>query len=205
MAGIAASQPPTRVNRRKSMRNAMFIFTALVIAGCSGPSYQNIQVGKFSGAIDVRWLNNDYFLFLPNKDDPFTFTRSDGRVIQPGSMYTDGGSIPRFGWGVKGFSPWSYAPGYMVHDWLFVAQHCDYAPDNDFTFQDSSLILAECLKTLMEADPSICSYFVFNTVYTGVKTPIAKNLWEHGACSPPVVTADDFGEDPGTLIMTIRF
>jgi hypothetical protein len=187
------------------MRHAILIYTALIIGGCTSPTYRNTPEGVFSGAIDVRWVKNDYFLFLPNKDDPFTFTRSDGRVIQPGNMYTDGGSVPRFFWGVKGFSPWSYAPVYMIHDWLFVAQHCGYSPDNEFTFEQSSLILAEAMKTVMETDNSTRSYFVFDTVVAAVKTPIAKRLWENGTCDPPILTPDSFGEDPGEFIMTIRF
>ncbi len=187
------------------MRNALTICIALVIAGCSSQAYRDTQEGAFSGAIDVRWIKNDYFLFIPNKDDPFTFTRSDGRTIQPGAMYTDGGSIPRFFWGVKGFSPWGYAPAYIVHDWLFVAQHCDYPPDNQFTFEESALILAEALKTIMETDTSTRSYFAFNSIYDAVKTPIAENLWDNGTCNPPIDNLDSFGEQPGKLIMTIRF
>ena len=33
-------------------------------------------------------------------------------------MYTDGGSIPRIAQAFNGFSPWGYAPAYMIHDWL---------------------------------------------------------------------------------------
>ena len=68
------------------------------------------------------------FLFVPDPRDPLVFRRADpqshGAVIQPGLMYTDGGSIPKIAQVFNGFSPWGYAPAYMIHDWLFVGRHC---------------------------------------------------------------------------------
>jgi hypothetical protein len=78
-------------------------------------------------------------------------------------MYTDGGSIPRFLWGVKGYSPWSYAPAYIVHDWLFEAHHCGYTPDNRYSFEDSVAVLAEGLKAVMEQNLEVRDYFVFDS------------------------------------------
>jgi hypothetical protein len=191
----------------RCMRLVHLAFIAVVVAGCASKPYREAHEGKFSGALDVRWVHNDYFVFLPNKDDPFTFKRKDGSVIRPGRMYTDGGSIPRFLWGIEGYSPWGYAPAYLVHDWLFEAQHCGYEPDNRYTFGDSVVVMGESLKTLMEASPEYRNYFVFDSVVASVASPIAKRLWEEGSCKTPPFDIRAVPEKalPGELIMTIRF
>ena len=106
--------------------------------------------------------------------------RTNGQSIRPGPMYTDGGSIPRFLWGIEGYSPWGYAPAYIVHDWLFVAQHCGYEPDNQHTFGDSVAVIAEGLKAVMETNTEVRNYFVFDGVVAAVGSPIAKRLWKNG-------------------------
>lgn len=189
------------------MRHMIIIVLVLVMSGCSTELYKNTGDGKFSGALDVRWVNNDYFLFLPNKDNPFTFTRPNGQSIRPGKMYTDGGSIPRFFWGVKGFSPWGYAPAYIVHDWMFEAQHCGYVPDNKYKFKDSVDVMAESLKAVMEQDTKVRDYFVFDSVVTAINSPIANRLWDKGSCKVPPVGMESLieGAEPGELLMTIKF
>jgi len=189
------------------MRFLPLFLLALAIAGCASKPYRETNEGKFSGALDVRWVKNDYFLFLPHKDEPFTFIRKDGTVIRPGPMYTDGGSIPRFLWGIKGYSPWGYAPAYIVHDWLFEAQHCKYEPDNKYTFDDSVALMAESLKAVMEANPEVRNYFVFDSVVAAIGSPIAQRVWDDGSCkAPPITIRMAPGEAPlGELIMTIRY
>ena len=133
--------------------------------------------------------------------------RSGGRVIRPGRTYTDGGSIPRFLWGIEGDSPWGYAPAYIVHDWLFEARHCGYAPDNQLTFEDSVTVMAESLKAIMEDNSEVRNFFVFDSVVTAVGSPIARRLWEKGSCKPPAfdILAVPETAPPGELLMTIRF
>ena len=64
-----------------------FVFVlALALTGCGSQLYRDTGHSQFSGAVDVRWVKNDYFRFIPNKDDPFSFTRQDGTIIRPGSM-----------------------------------------------------------------------------------------------------------------------
>jgi hypothetical protein len=149
--------------------------------------YGKLATGKFSGLPTVRWNGMDQFVYLPDMDTPFSFTTSNGRTITPASMETDGGSIPRILHGLSKFSPWGYAPGYMIHDWLFVAHKCDTEPDNTFTFAESATILAECLKTLMEVGftnhqgelvklPK--AEDTLYVIYKAVKSPIAKKLWD---------------------------
>jgi hypothetical protein len=189
------------------MRTSTLVTLSLMLSACASQPYRDTAPAKFSGALDVRWLKNDYFLFLPHKDEPLTLLRSDGSKIQPGRMYTDGGSIPRFLWGVEGYSPWGYAPAYIVHDWLFEAQHCGYEPDNRYTFQDSVKVMAESLKAVMESAPEVRNYFVFDSVVAAIGSPIAQRLWEKGSCQTPPVEIQAFPEkaEPGELLMTIRF
>jgi hypothetical protein len=118
-------------------------------------------------------------------------------------MYTDGGSIPRLLWSVPGFSPWGYGPAYIVHDWLFAAKHCADPAYAWVTFDDSARALGESIKTLMEQDIARKSPELLYLIVEAVKTPIAHDLWEHGACMVPPAGAvqDDIGAAP--VIMTI--
>lgn len=188
------------------MRLALLL-VALLVCGCASKPYRETPDGKFSGALDVRWIENDFFLFLPNKDKPFTFARANGKSIQPGAMYTDGGSIPQVLWGVKGYSPWGYAPAYIVHDWLFEAHHCGYAPDNQYTFADSVSVIAEGLKAVMEKNTGTRNYFVFDSVVVAVGSPIAKGLWDKGTCKAPPAKLKFLPDEPppGELLLTIDF
>ncbi|MCE6977272.1 DUF1353 domain-containing protein [Pseudomonas frederiksbergensis] len=190
------------------MRFLILILLVFTLEACAPMSYRKTDEGRFNGALDVRWIKNDYFLFVPSKDDPFRFTRANGEVIRPGPMYTDGGSIPRFLWGVNGYSPWGYAPAYIIHDWLFVAHECGYSGYKDYSFKNTHIVLAEGLKAVMEASPEIRSYFVFESVVAAVSSPIAKRLWDQGECNAPVafdLQSVPEKTPPGELLMTIRF
>jgi len=179
----------------------------ITLSSCASESYRDTPSGNFSGALDVRWIRNDYFVFIPDEKEPLTFTRKDGTTITPKKMYTDGGSIPRFLWGVKGLSPWGYAPAYIVHDWLFEAQHCGYEPDNKFSFDDSVSLMAETMKTVMEISPEVRSYFVFDSVVAAIGSPIAEKIWNGGSCNKPFLNTQDLPLDiqEGELLMTIKF
>ena len=189
------------------MRIVQVFFLIACLVGCASQPYRETPSAKFSGALDVRWVKNDYFLFLPNKDDPLTLVRENGTSIRPGRMYTDGGSIPRFLWGIKGYSPWGYAPAYIVHDWLFEAHQCNQAPDNTYTLSDSVSVMAESLKAVMEANPEVRNYFVFDSVVAAISSPIAERLWDKGICKSPPFDIQIFPDDnpPGDLLMTIKF
>jgi hypothetical protein len=178
-----------------------------ILGACGSQPYRETAVSKLSGALDVRWIRNDYFLFLPNKDNPLTLQRADGSFIRPGPMYTDGGSIPRFLWGVEGLSPWGYAPAYVMHDWLFEAKHCNHEPDNHYSFADSVSVMAESLKAVMEADIHVRNYFLFDSIVGAVGTSMAKGIWERGTCDRPGMDIRALpGEaDMGELITTIQF
>lgn len=77
--------------------------------------YPDFSVGKFEGEPFLVWVQPNIFRMEP-QPKPFRFIRSDGEVIEPGKMFTGGGSIPRALWFVKDLSPWAYAPAFLVHD-----------------------------------------------------------------------------------------
>jgi hypothetical protein len=189
------------------MRFIVFL-SVLFVCGCASKPYIDTADSKFVGDLEVRWVENDYFLFLPKEGNPLRLIRPNGqRPIQPGPMYTDGGSIPQALWGFPGLSPWGYAPAYVVHDWLFEAHHCGYAPDDQYSFDDSVTVIAEGLKAIMESDPRTRNQFVFDAVVGAVGSPVAKNLWDKGKCKPPPANAMTIekGKPPGILIRTFEF
>ena len=169
-------------------------------------TYTRTKLGEFSGALDVRWIKPDRFIYVPNKDDPFRFKAGDGRLIVPATMYTDGGSIPRLFWNVPGYSPWGYAPAYIVHDWLFEAHRCKVPEYSNVTFDQSATTLAEGIKTLMESGVAPQDEQTLVTIYEAVRTPLARRIWDaSNACNPPAGAGFSINDQPpGELLMTIR-
>lgn len=204
---------PTPALAPRTLAWVLALAPGLVLGGCGSPRYRATPEARFEGALEVRWIKNDYFVFVPNPDEPFALVRANGSRIQPGPIYTDGGSLPRFLWGVKGYSPWGYAPAYVVHDWLFEEHRCN--AQLGYSFEDSVQLMAEGLKAVMEAAPEVKNGFVFESVVAAVESPIARRLWEQGACNkPPTFSAapsksgmppPPSAPAPGELLMTIRF
>jgi hypothetical protein len=170
----------------------------LTLLGCGLVDFNKAPVGRFDGALFVMWvgetqggLGDGRFVFVPS--DTFTRVMPDGReqVILPEMMYTDGGSIPAIAQVFNGFSPWGYAPAYMIHDWLFVARKClndGQATEGEkavagVSFQDSAEIAAEAIKTLIavgKVAPNDVAPGVISSVVAG---PEAQRLWDaKGAC-----------------------
>jgi hypothetical protein len=176
------------------------LITTVVCTGCGHLTYNQTKIGKFEGSLDVRWIKPDQFIYIPDKENPLRFTTANKKVIQPRKMYTDGGSIPRLFWGVPGYSPWGYAPSYVIHDWLFEAHHCGLSDYKDITFEDSATILAEGIKTLMESGKAPKEEIILWVIYEAVRTPIAKSLWDASDACHPVEEAAGV---PGELILRI--
>ena len=131
----------------------LFLLVVFVLSGCTqidqiDTFYSSLKVGKFSGEVNVQWIDFDKFVFTPSLDKPFTFTRYNGETIIPQKMFTDGGSIPYPLRAFKQYSPWGYAPAYIIHDWLYTQKRCGL--EGTYTFEETSRILAEAVKTLME-------------------------------------------------------
>ncbi len=156
-------------------------------AGCSNIQYMTTNEGSLTGKIIVQWIEMDEFIFLPDKDDPLTFVRDNGNndIITPGKMHTDGGSIPKPLQAFRSFSPWGYAPAYMIHDWLFVMKLCEYDGFEKYDYKIAADILAEVIKTMMEQKEQFeQNTLAFYSIYKAVSSPVAKNLWENGECEP---------------------
>ena len=183
-------------------RTILFCLALLTLTGCGAVNYDDTKPGTFTGSLFVMWvgegdrLGDGTFVFVPNPDNPLTFTRADGsgvvQDITPGMMYTDGGSIPRVGQLFNGFSPWGYAPAYMVHDWIFVARHClndgmasaDEQKMAPITFQESAEVIAEAIKGLIETDKVQANDVAPRVISGAVAGPLTYNRWVvKGACN----------------------
>lgn len=113
--------------------------------------------GVIKGHPCVEWKQPDKFVYVRSKNPDFCFTRPNGEKIQPGSIETDGGSIPRFLWSQRSYSPWTYAPAYLVHDWLYEAHRRKVPAGTDpkgnelfYTKEQADWIMAEIIKSQME-------------------------------------------------------
>jgi hypothetical protein len=179
-------------------------------AGCSSIDYQKLTSGQLSGALFVMWAGegnssgDGNFLFVPDPRDPLIFHRPEpsapGSTIQPGLMYTDGGSIPKIAQVFKGLSPWGYAPAYMIYDWVFIAHHCivDGSTEHRFDqvrgidFDNSAAILGEAIKALIATRQVAPDDIAPGAITATVGSVVAKNLWdEKGACKSLQVSAKD--------------
>jgi hypothetical protein len=189
---------------------ALVLIVTPLLAACGPDIYKSSVPGTFDGKIYLMWIDDGgpsgdgKFLFVPVPGQQLTFTRNDTtkkvtRII-PGMMYTDGGSIPRLAQVFKGFSPWGYAPAYMVHDWLFLAKNCSTDGKAEgreveiaaMNFDESAAIMAEAIRTLVKerkVKPNDVSEMLIPSVVGG---PISEGLWhQRGACDGRRVTAED--------------
>lgn len=150
---------------------------------------EGLNVGEFAGRFSLQWIGPDLFQYTPDPDDPFRYLRNKGpgkraEVVQPGSMVTDGGSIPRIpriAQILPGLSPWEYGPAYLIHDWEFYRHDID--PDFRKSFKQVNLTLAEAIWTLMNAGypgtkrPARNVQTVY-TIYSAVSSPIGRQIWD---------------------------
>lgn len=192
------------------MRRFLAWASVALLAGCVTVDYASLEPGQFKGSVLVMWVDegstssgDGKFVFVPDPSDPLTFTRAgDGpaKVIRPGVMYTDGGSIPKIAQVFKGLSPWGYAPAHMIHDWVFTAHHClvdgesnvEYDRIAGVEFEDSAKILGEAIRGLVAANKVQKNDVAGGAITWAVGTSIARDLWEvKGACSRDKVSAVD--------------
>lgn len=105
---------------------------------------------SMSGTLLIQWVDGRRFIYVPDPQDGLRFRGRNGREIIPKRMYTDGGSIPRLFWSVKGFSPWGYGPAYVLHDWLFHQHRCGQdQPPNDYSLAQANQVLDDAIEILM--------------------------------------------------------
>ena len=183
--------------------DAMLRFLAfLALAACGAVDYHHAPAGKLSGTVLVMWVGETQagegdgrFVYVPSAT-PLRFERANPKAtlktIQPQMMYTDGGSIPALAQVFKGFSPWGYAPAYIVHDWLFVARKCvnddladpDQAAVAQMPFTEQASVAAEVIKTLIATNTVAPNDVAPKLIASAVAGPIAKSRWnEAGACT----------------------
>lgn len=196
------------------MRVFLILSALVALFACGSVDYENAPVGKFKGAVLVMWVSEDRFVFVPAPGAPLTFSRANPNatlsVISPELMYTDGGSIPRPARLFNGFSPWGYAPAYMVHDWIFVARHCltdGVASEAEqgvaqMEFQESAEIIAEAIRTLV-AEQKVAPNDVAPEIVSGaVAGPVSYNRWTiKGACAQDRVSEKHKAEVAAALAL----
>jgi len=161
----------------------------VLCTSCSAINYDKIPVGELHGKLTLEWVGPDQFIYRPDAQPPFYFKRANGEVIQPRSVFTDGGSIPRPLWVFRGYSPWGFGSAYVAHDWLFSAHHCGYPEAKNHTVFTAADVLSECIKTLMERDKnkpeSLKNPNLLVTIDQAVRSRIAQDLWNNGKCIVP--------------------
>jgi hypothetical protein len=160
------------------------LWMALLLSACAPVSYPTTPVGRFEGVITLRWLEANLFLYLPDPERPFRFIRANGEVIEPGPMLTDGGSIPAAAWWLRNFTPWTYGPAYLVHDWMFRGRACGYFPEGRYSFEDTREVMAEAMRTQMELDADAFSRVAFHIITGCACGPLARVVYEHNVCTP---------------------
>jgi hypothetical protein len=176
---------------------------SLALGACAFPFF-TAQPGPIGGPVFTMWVGSDKFVYVPGpvgKNFAFESPSTD-RVIAPGMMYTDGGSIPRAFRVFKGFSPWDFGPAYIIHDWIFYGRHCFVDPDDPryedarrfadvngingsrpITFDESAHILAEVIKTLIHKGHTNPWNFAGQMISSAVDSTFALALWDaRGAC-----------------------
>ena len=171
-------------NPVKALSYAILLVSILLLSGCATNHYDKVKTGELKGTITLKWKDPDLFLFEPDPDKPLSFTRhGETEPIIPKRMFTDGGSIPRPMRAFKNYSPWGYAPAFIIHDWLFVMQHCKEEGYENFTLESSALIMSEVMKTMMESPEfDFGDKETLYLMYQAVKTPVAQQWWENGKC-----------------------
>lgn len=132
---------------------------AAILTSCSSRQfYDKVTPGRIVGNPFVKWEEPNKFELENSRARPFAFQRSNGEIISPRPIKTDGGSVPRALWNKQGFSPWTYAPGYLIHDWLYEANRRKVAAGISsegkplyYDKEKADWILAEVIKTQMES------------------------------------------------------
>lgn len=137
------------------------------------PSYT--RPGKFVGSPTIIARGGRDYIFRNEGPDKFRYIRANGQEIVPGTMVTDGGSIPRIAWAIPGLDPWSMMPAFLIHDWDFMAHHC--IADYSRAFEEANETLAEGVYTLMLNDVVPQDWRVLVAIYAGVSSYVGWRVW----------------------------
>lgn len=145
-------------------------------------SITQAKAGKLEGKLIVQWLEPDKFMFVPDAASPLKFTRSTGEVIQPQKLVTDGGSVPRAMWVARSYSPWGYAPAFIIHDWLFEMKRCAVPNNPAADYKVAANIMAEVMKTMAAAGVVTLDDLTLLSMHAAVSSSVARDYWETGKC-----------------------
>lgn len=145
--------------------------------------------GKLEGKLIVQWLEPDKFMFVPDSASPLRFTRSSGQVIQPQKLVTDGGTVPRAMWVARSYSPWGYAPAFIIHDWLFEMKRCALPNNPAADYKVAADIMAEVMKTMAAAGVVSLDDLTLLSMHAAVSSSVARDYWDNGKCASEA-TAD---------------
>jgi hypothetical protein len=183
------------------MRIAFHLAALAILAGCDAAAPPAEPQGDLHGVLLIKWVREDRFVFVPDESDPLTYERG-GRKIVPGAMFTDGGSIPRLFWSVRGFSPWGYGPAYALHDWLFKQHRCDLdAPPMTYTLAEANEVLDDAIRILV-ADGLAYGNVEISRLIRGAVDQFGQAAWDD-PCEPgptPLVAATT-AERSGDIIV----
>jgi hypothetical protein len=181
-AMAVAPRPSRRAAPLAGLLGWLVLATAL--SGCASTHYANTTPGKLSGDLVVKWWAPDFFEFRPDPDRPLRFERGTGDdVIQPGVFYTDGGSIPKPFQALRNYSPWGYAPAFIVHDWLFHMQDCQLSGHERYTLESAAQIMSEVMKTMMlSPDFNFGDESTVYLMHLAVQSPPAAAAWADRKC-----------------------
>jgi len=172
----------TRLSLYKIFQFLTAAYAALALHGCAYIFYSETpKNGTFSGKLYVEWIAPNEFIYSPDKDNPLTFITSEGDKITPQRMYTDGGSIPRLFWSAKNLGPWDFAPGFIIHDWLFEQHRCKKGDWKDYDLNSAAKVLAEAMKAQMEKHGKPEPVVAY-AVYRAVQSQVAEKSWNEGDC-----------------------
>ncbi|OQX04047.1 MAG: hypothetical protein BWK73_37460 [Thiothrix lacustris] len=150
----------------------------------SDGQYRQFKRGRFHNIdkINLNHKQDSWWEYIPDTNNPFSFERHTGEIIQPGKIYTDGGSIPGFLQWIDGLKPWDYGLAYMIHDWEFDAHHCNLINKR---FEDVRDTMMEAVKTMMEDGLGEKRLYMFTKIFDGIDSLVARSLWKHGECVLP--------------------
>ncbi|WP_449301626.1 DUF1353 domain-containing protein [Pseudoxanthomonas mexicana] len=173
-------------------RFSVCVLLIAMTGGCTtvGATYDQLPPGELKGKLLVRWIEPDTFLFIPDNEDPLVFTRSNGDRVMPGRMLTDGGSIPRPLWILRSYSPWGYAPAFVVHDWLFEMKHCRLPGHEQYTHRIAADVMGEVMKTMMISGKVAVDKPTLWSMHAAVSSGISGDIWKNGECTPPPIGMD---------------
>jgi hypothetical protein len=182
----------------------LILTICLFAAGCGPSRYVEAAADStLEGELLVMWLDDGgeaenregRFVYVPSPANPLRLERQDEAypVIEPTRMQTDGGSIPEVAQVFRGFAPWSYAPAYVMHDYLFQARACaregksEVAPlkgIENMKFETSGDILVETIKALKAqgrvSDDDLAPF----AISSAVNGAVSRSKWEGGrACT----------------------